>query len=287
MNNNVIKTTFFLGLLTALFLVVGALLGGRGGMIFAFLLAVIMNFGVYWFSDTLVLKWYKAQPVDSDDTTGLYRCVQRLAQQANMPMPKVYIVESDMPNAFATGRNPEHASVAATTGILQILTPEELIGVMAHELSHVRHRDTLISAVSATVAGAISMLANLFMWSSFFGGSRDNDNPLGMIGGIVMMLLAPLAAGLIQMAISRSCEFEADRGGAELCGRPDWLASALLKLESASKQTVMPQAEKNPATAHMFIVNPLHGKQLANLFASHPPMAERVARLRAMPITHS
>jgi heat shock protein HtpX len=281
MNANILKTTLFLGLLTSLFLLVGYWLGGQTGMFFAFVIAIIMNFSAYWFSDTMVLKWYKAQQISSADPSGLYQVVAELAKKANMPMPKVYIVDSDMPNAFATGRYPEHASVAATTGILTILNKQELTGVMAHELCHVLHRDTLISAISATVAGAISMLANFFMFSSLFG-ERDNDSPLGTIGAILLLLLAPIAAGLIQMAISRSCEYHADQGGALLSEHPEWLASALKKLDAASQHSSMPQAEQNPATAHMFIVNPLHGGQLASLFATHPPMAERIKRLNAM-----
>lgn len=279
MNN--VKTFMLLAGLTALFVFIGGALGGRGGMILALIFAVVMNFGAYWYSDKLVLKMYKAREVGPGDASGLHEMVKMLAQRAGLPPPRTYIIDNDAPNAFATGRNPDNASVAATTGIIHLLTHEELTGVMAHELSHVRHRDTLIGTVSATIAGAISGIANMFMFLSMFGGGRDSEggNPLV---GILLMILAPIAAMLIQMAISRSREYEADKGGAELCGNPLWLASALEKLEQGSRQTQFQEAETHPATAHMFIVNPLTGAKLAQLFSTHPVTTERVRRLRSM-----
>lgn len=277
------KTAILLAALTALFLTVGAALGGRGGLIIAFLFAGGMNFFAYWYSDQLVLKIYRAQPIDASHSSGLYQLVEELAQRGQLPMPKVYMIASAAPNAFATGRDPAHASVAATQGIMSMLTREELMGVMAHELSHVRNRDTLISTVSATIAGAISALANFFMWTSLFlGGRREGGS--NAIVAILMMILAPLAAALIQMAISRSREFAADELGAHLCGHPEWLASALEKLDYYKTQHVLPDAETHPATAHLFIINPLHSQNLARLFSTHPETKERVRRLRAMRI---
>ncbi|WP_028373567.1 zinc metalloprotease HtpX [Legionella lansingensis] len=276
MNN--IRTFILLAALTALLLVIGNLLGGQTGFIFALVFAVIMNFGAYWFSDTIVLRMYDAQPLDPNHP--VYTIVSQLAKKAQIPMPKVYAVDNPTPNAFATGRNPQHASIAVTTGLLNRLTPEELTGVLAHEMSHVTHRDTLISVIAATLAGAISGIANMFMWTSMFThGDEDRPNP---IVAILMMILAPLAAAMVQMAVSRSREYEADAGGAKLCGQPLWLASALGKLEVANQQGQFQQAEAHPTTAHLFIVNPLSGEGLANLFATHPPIAERIKRLQEM-----
>ena len=282
---NTLRTTVLLASLTALLLVAGKALGGNGGMVVALVLAVVMNFGSYWFSDKLVLRMYRAQPVGPKEAPELYSVVETLARQAKMPMPAVYIVESDTPNAFATGRNPEHAAVAATTGLLRIMNREELTGVLAHELSHVRHRDTLVSAIAATLAGAITMLANMAQWMLLFGGLRGNDNEQGgggVLGALVMMILAPFAAMLIQLAVSRSREFGADKGGAELTGNPLWLASALRKLEQANERAPMQAAADHPTTAHLFIVNPLGGLNLARLFATHPSTEERIRRLQAM-----
>ncbi len=282
---NTLRTTVLLASLTALLLIAGKALGGNGGMVVALVLAVVMNFGSYWFSDKLVLRIYRAQPVEPGTAPELYSVVEDLARRAKIPMPAVYIVESDTPNAFATGRNPEHAAIAATTGLLRIMNREELIGVLAHELSHVRHRDTLVSAIAATLAGAITMLANMAQWMLLFGGLRGNDNDQGgggVFGALVMMILAPLAAMLIQMAVSRSREFGADQGGAELTGNPLWLASALRKLEQANERAPMQAAADHPATAHLFIVNPLSGLRLARLFATHPSTDERIRRLEAM-----
>ncbi len=277
---NTLKTTFLLGLLTVLLVLAGGAIGGRNGMTFALVMAGVMNFVSYWFSDKIVLTMYGAKQVTESDSPEFYGVVRQLATQAGLPMPKVYIMESDTPNAFATGRNPDHAAVAATTGILRILSKEELMGVMAHELSHVKHRDILISSIAATVAGAITYLAQMAQWAAIFGGGRDRDNEGGgLLGVLVMAIVAPLAAMLIQMAISRSREYEADRGGAEVSGNPLYLANALRKLEMANKQIPM---DANPATAHMFIVNPLTGGGLMSLFSTHPPIEERIKRLESM-----
>jgi heat shock protein HtpX len=278
MNNT--KTFILLAGLTALLLFIGGLLAGRAGIMIALIFAAIMNLGSYWYSDKIVLKMFDAQEINEGDTFGLYKIVQNLALRANLPMPKVYLINSNSPNAFATGRNPENAAVAATVGLLRSLTKEEISGVMAHELGHVIHRDTLISAITATIAGAISGIANMFMWLSMFGGNdREGVNP---IVSILLMIFSPIAAMLIQMAISRSREYEADRIGAQLCGNPHYLANALQKLEKSSHEQVFDNAEKHPATAHLFIVNPLNGKKLANLFSTHPLTEERVKRLRNM-----
>jgi heat shock protein HtpX len=278
---NTLKTTFLLALLTVLLVVAGGAIGGQGGMLVALVLAGIMNFVSYWFSDKIALAMYGAQEVTEADAPEYYEIVRQLAARAGLPMPRVYIIPSDSPNAFATGRNPEHAAVAATTGILRILSREELMGVMAHELSHVKHRDILIQSIAATVAGAITYLAHLAQFAAFFGGSRDRDNDGGgMLGLLVMAIVGPIAALLIQMAISRSREYEADRGGAEVSGNPLYLAGALRKLEMASQQ--IPMREATPATAHMFIVNPLTGGGLMSLFSTHPSTEERVRRLEAM-----
>jgi heat shock protein HtpX len=277
---NGLKTTVLLALMTGLFIAIGGLLGGRSGMVMAFVLALVMNFVSFWFSDKIVLKMYGAQPIGEAEAPMVYRIVRNLATKAQIPMPKLYLIPAPTPNAFATGRSPQHAAVAVTEGILRIMNEEELEGVLAHELSHVLNRDVLISTVAATIAGAISMLANMAQWSMFFGGSRDEEgrgtNPIAMIATIIF---APLAAMLIQMAVSRSREFQADASGAQLTRRPMGLASALAKLHQANQVVPM---DANPATSHLFIVNPLSGRSLANLFATHPPIEERIARLRAM-----
>jgi heat shock protein HtpX len=279
------RTAILLAALTGLFMAIGGMIGGQSGMLVAFLLAAGMNAFAYWNSDKAVLSMYGAQQVDRHSAPGLVAIVERLAARAGMPMPKVFIIDSDQPNAFATGRDPEHASVAATTGLLDRLSPEEVEGVMAHELAHVKNRDTLIMTITATLAGAIGMLANMFAFSSMFGGHRDEEEGgggLGMIGGLVMMVLAPMAAGLVQMAISRTREYAADAEGARICGNPLWLASALDRLEQAAHAIPNPTAERSPATAHLFIVNPLHGGSMDNLFSTHPSMDNRIANLRAM-----
>jgi heat shock protein HtpX len=276
---NTLRTTFLLAALTALFLLVGYLIGGQAGMIFAFLFAAGTNLFAYWNSDKVLLSMYGAREVTDATAPDLVHLVHQLAAQAGLPMPKVYIVENDQPNAFATGRNPEHAAVCVTTGLLARVSQEELAGVVAHELGHVKHRDTLTMTITATIAGAISMLANFAL---FFGGG-ERRNGLGLIGVLLVSILAPIAAVLVQMAVSRSREFEADRAGAEISGRPLWLASALQKIDRAAGVIANPEAEANPATAHLFIVNPLSGGGLAGLFASHPSTEERIARLRAMP----
>jgi heat shock protein HtpX len=271
---NAMKTAVLLAALTALFIVVGGLLGGQGGAMFAFVIAMVMNVGSYWFSDKIVLRMYHAQPVGPEHP--LYRMTQRLAQKAGLPMPKVYIIPDPSPNAFATGRNPDHAAVAATEGIMRLLSESELEGVIAHELAHVKHRDTLISTVAAAIGGAITMLAHTALW---FGGARSNDregaNPIALLA---TALLAPLAAGLIQAAISRQREFAADRGGADMVGSPTGLAQALRRIEAGVHQIPM---DANPATAHMFIMQPFFGGSMLKLFSTHPPTEERVRALMA------
>jgi heat shock protein HtpX len=274
---NYLKTAILLAGMTALFVGIGFMLGGPTGMLIALAIAVGMNVFAYWNSDRMMLSMYGATEVDARSAPGLYGTVEQLADRAGLPMPKVYIIDTDQPNAFATGRNPENAAVAATSGLLRILTTEEVAGVMAHELAHVKNRDTLIMTITATVAGAISMLATFAM---FFGGNRNN--PLGLIGTILIMILAPIAAMLVQMAISRTREYAADHAGAEICGHPLWLASALGKLERGAQQIDNPEAENNPATAHMFIVNPLHARSIDGLFTTHPNMQNRIAKLREM-----
>ena len=277
---NLMKTAILMAAITALFMAIGSLLGGQTGMMLALVVALGMNFFSYWFSDKLVLKMYNAQEVDESSAPQFYRMVRELAQRAQLPMPKVYLIEEDAPNAFATGRNPEHAAVAATTGILRVLSEAELRGVMAHELAHVRHRDILISTVSATMAGAISMLANFAM---FFGGRDSEGRSHNPIVGLLVMFLAPIAASLIQMAISRAREFEADRGGAEISGDPRALASALQKIHQYANGAVPLQAaERHPETAQMMIMNPLSAGGLRGLFSTHPSTEERVQRLLAM-----
>jgi heat shock protein HtpX len=270
-----LKTMMLMVFLSLILVSIGAIAGGKSGMTIALIMAFAINFISYWFSDKIVLKMYRAQEVTETEEPALYGIVRRLTSKAAIPMPKVYIIDEDQPNAFATGRNPEHAAVAATSGILRILSADELEGVLAHELAHVKHRDILISTIAASIAGAISYLAHM---AFFFGGRGDDErsNPIAMI---VMMIVAPIAAMMVQMAISRSREFGADEGGAEICGHPRFLANALRKLDMASKQIPM---DANPATAHMFIVNPLTGGGLMKLFSTHPPMEERIARLEAM-----
>jgi len=279
---NYFRTALLLAAMTALFLAIGFLIGGGTGMVIAFGIALAMNAFAYWNSDKMVLRMYGAQEVGPQEAPGLYGMVQTLSQNAGLPMPKVYVIHSEQPNAFATGRNPENAAVAVTSGLLDRLSSEEVAGVMAHELAHVKNRDTLIMTITATLAGAIGMLANFAM---FFGGSRDsNGNSTGpnIIVTLLIMIVAPLAAMLVQMAISRSREYEADREGAAIAGHPEWLASALAKIERAAHQVENPQAEANPATAHLFIINPLNGQRMDNLFSTHPRTANRIARLREM-----
>jgi heat shock protein HtpX len=279
---NTVKTVGLMTFMMVLFVAIGGALGGRGGMAMAILIATVMNVGMYWFSDKLVLRMYKAQPVTETQAPELYSIVRSLVQKAGLPMPKVYIMPEETPNAFATGRNPEHAVVAVTQGIMRILSREELTGVIAHELAHIKHRDMLTGTIVATIAGAISMLAQMAQWAMIFGGgsSRDNDEGGSPLVAIVMMIVAPIAAMLVQMAISRTREYDADKGGAALSGNPEWLANALLKLERGNQ--VVPMDDAKPATAHMFIVNPLHGGGMMNLFSTHPPIAERVKRLNEM-----
>lgn len=276
---NLMKTAILMAAITALFMAIGSFMGGQSGMMIALAVAIAMNFFSYWFSDKMVLKMYNAREVDEATAPQFYRMVRELAQRAELPMPRVYIIDEQAPNAFATGRNPQNAAVAATTGIMRVLSERELRGVMAHELAHVKHRDILISTVSATMAGAISMLANFAM---IFGGRDSEGRPANPIVGMLVMLLAPLAASLIQMAISRSREFEADRGGAEISGDPRALASALEKIHAYARGIPMEAAERHPETAQMMIMNPLSGGGLRGLFSTHPATEERVERLLAM-----
>ena len=278
MFGNWLKTTILMAGIVALFGVVGAAFGGANGMLFALALGGAMNIFAYWFSDKIVLRMYNAREVDAASAPQLYQVVRELAGRAGLPMPRVYLIDEAQPNAFATGRNPEHAAVAATTGILQLLTARELRGVMAHELTHVKHRDILISTLAATVAGAISSIAH---FGFLFGGRGDGERPNPLVG-LIVMILAPIAAMLIQMAISRAREFEAGRGGAEISGGPDALADALEKMARCAKALPLPAAEEHPATAQMMIVNPLAGGGIQNLFSTHPATELRVARLRAM-----
>jgi|SRR5215831_12567253 len=279
---NTVKSTLLLGLLTGLFLLIGGALGGRSGMVMAFVFALLMNAVSYWFSDKIVLASYGAQPIGEADAPVLYRIVRNLATKARIPMPRLYLLPVETPNAFATGRSPQHAAVAVTEGILRIMNEEELEGVLAHELSHVLNRDVLTSTIAATLAGAVMMLANMAKWGMIFGGGRRDDEEGGGLNPIVLIvtaILAPFAAMLIQMAISRSREYEADASGARLTRNPMGLASALGRLEQASQALPM---DATPATAHLFIVNPLSGRAFVNLFSTHPPIEERIARLRAM-----
>ena len=280
MLGNWLKTSILMAGIVALFGVVGAAIGGSNGMVIALLVAVAMNFYAYWFSDKMVLRMYNAQEVDAVSGGKFYSIVKELAEKAQLPMPRVYMINEEQPNAFATGRNPENAAVAATTGIMRILSERELRGVMAHELAHVKHRDILTSTISATVAGAISSIAQFDM---FFGGHRSNDEGQGGgLSGILVMILAPIAAMLIQFAISRAREFEADRGGAEISGDPQALAAALDKIHRYAQGIPMPTADAHPETGQMMIMNPLSGGSLAGLFSTHPDTGERIARLEAM-----
>lgn len=278
MNN--IKTLFLLVTLTLILIWAGAALGGKQGMTIALIFALGMNFFAYWFSDKIVLKMYGAKEVSEAEAPELYSIVRRLSQKAQIPMPKVYIIDQAQPNAFATGRNPKHAAVAVTTGIMHILSREELQGVIGHELAHIKHRDILISTIAATIAGAISYLAQMAQWAMIFGGHRGDDEEGGNpIATLIMMIVGPIAALIVQMAISRSREYAADEGGAKIAGNPRYLSSALRKLYIASQKIHM---EANPATSHMFIVNPLSGGGLLKLFSTHPPIEERISRLESM-----
>lgn len=277
---NMMRTAMLLAFMTALFMGVGYLIGGQTGMAIAFVVAAGMNFFSYWNSDRMVLSAYHAQEVDESSASEFYRMVRDLSTNAGLPMPRVYVFDNPQPNAFATGRNPQNAAVAASTGLLQRLTPEEVAGVMAHELAHVENRDTLTMTVTATLAGAISMLSN---FAFLFGGNRDDrNNPLGFVGVLIAMIVAPLAAMLVQMAISRTREYAADRRGAEICGNPRWLASALAKIAGDASHIENDDAERNPATAHMFIINPLSGQRMDNLFSTHPNTENRIAALLDM-----
>jgi heat shock protein HtpX len=272
-----VRTFVLMAVMTALFMGLGALLGGMNGALIALAVAGAMNLFAFWNSDKAVLRMNGARPVDARSAPDLVAMVQALADRAGLPHPAVYVIETAQPNAFATGRSPDRAAVAVTTGLMQALGREELAGVIAHELAHIKHRDTLTMTVTATMAGAIAMLANFAM---FFGGNRDR--PGGVLGTLVLMIVAPLAAGLVQMAISRSREYEADRLGAEICGQPVWLAQALQKIDALARRVVNPAAERNPAMAHLFIINPLNGQGADNLFATHPATANRVAALMRM-----
>ncbi len=280
---NRFRTTLLLAALTVLIVWIGRLLGGPQGMAIALVFAVVMNFGSYWFSDKIVLAMYRAQPVDEREAPELYNMVRELAASAGLPMPKVYIIPSETPNAFATGRNPEHAVVAVTEGLLRLLSAHEVRGVLAHELAHIKNRDILIGTIAASLAGAIMFLADMARWAAIFGGFRGSDDEGegagGLIGTLILAIVAPIAAMLIQMAISRSREYLADETGARIAGHPESLASALEKLAVASQR--IPMVEAKPATAHMFIVNPLSGRSLVNLFSTHPPIEERIRRLRS------
>jgi heat shock protein HtpX len=276
---NWLKTAVLMAVIVALFGIIGASLGGQSGMLMALAFALVMNVGAYWFSDKLVLKMYDAKEVDETSAPEFYNMVKELAQKADLPMPRVYIINEDAPNAFATGRNPENAAVAATTGIMRVLSAREMRGVMAHELAHVAHRDILISTISATMAGAISALANFAM---FFGGRDASGRPANPVVSIAVMILAPLAASLIQMAISRAREFEADRGGAEMSNDPLALASALDKIDRYARGIPFEAAERHPETAQMMIMNPLSARGVAGLFSTHPATEERIARLQEL-----
>jgi heat shock protein HtpX len=281
--NSFFRTTFLLGLMTGLLMLIGGLLGGRGGVEMAFVVAVIMNFGSYWFSDRIVLRAYGAQPLDANNAPELYSIVNELAHSAGIPMPRLFLIDSDTPNAFATGRNPHHAAVAVTRGIMRICDREELKGVLGHELSHVINRDILTSSIAATMAGAIMMLATWVRWGAIFGlGRSDDDDRGGALGLIFVAVLAPIAATMIQLAISRTREYQADASGARLTHNPFNLANALRKLESSNERMPL---DASPSTAHLFIVNPLSGRGIARLFSTHPPIEERIRRLEQMRIT--
>ncbi|PBC10694.1 zinc metalloprotease HtpX [Mesorhizobium sp. WSM3859] len=276
---NTLRTAMLLAAMTALFMGVGYLIGGSGGMVIALLIAAGTNLFSYWNADKMVLSMNRAVEVDEKNAPEYYAIVQGLAKQAGLPMPKTYLIDNPQPNAFATGRNPENAAVAASTGLLERLSHEEVAAVMAHELAHVQHRDTLTMTIVATLAGAISMLGN---FAFFLGGSRENNNPFGFVGVLVAMLVAPFAAMVVQMAVSRTREYEADRRGAEICGHPLWLASALAKIARGAEQIPNEDAERNPAMAHLFIINPLHGERMDNLFSTHPSTENRIAALQEM-----
>ncbi len=276
---NMLKTAMLIGGLTALFMGIGYLVGGIGGMAIAFAVAAAMNLFAYWNADKMVLRMHHAHEVDARSAPEYYGIVERLARNAGLPMPKVYVIDNPQPNAFATGRNPQNAAVAATTGLLATLNADEVAGVMAHELAHVQNRDTLIMTITATLAGAISMLGN---FAFFFGGNRDNNNPFGFVGVLLAIIVAPFAAMLVQMAISRTREYSADRRGAEICGQPLALASALAKIAGGAHRVVNVDAERNPATAHMFIINPLNGQRMDGLFSTHPATENRIAALQTM-----
>ena len=278
--SNIFKTGLLLAVLTAMLVLIGGAIGGRQGMVIAFFFAVAMNFFSYWFSDRIVLAMYQAQPVDEASAPQLYGMVRRLATRAQLPMPRLYVIPTDTPNAFATGRDPEHAVVAVTEGIMRILDEEELEGVLAHELSHVKNRDVLISTIAATLAGAITYLAHMAQWSAMFGGrGHDDEEGTSPVAAIAMAIVAPIAAMLVQMAVSRAREYQADATGARIAGKTWGLAKALEKLHMASHAVPM---HANPATAHLFIVNPLTGRSFATLFSTHPPLEDRIARLREM-----
>lgn len=277
---NTVKTVFLMTARMVLFLIVGYLLGGRGGMTIAFIFALIMNFGSYWFSDKIVLTMYRAKEVTRETAPGFYNLVEQLAQSAGLPMPRVYVINDPTPNAFATGRNPQNAAIAATTGILQGLNNQELAGVMSHELAHVKNRDILTGTIAATIVGTITYIAQMAGWAMMFGRGSDDDDNGSALSSLVLLILAPIAATLLQMAVSRSREFAADAGGAKISGNPLGLASALQKISRANEIKAVNHA--NPASAHMFIVNPLHGGGVMKLFSTHPPVQERINRLRAI-----
>ncbi|MGI9522028.1 MAG: zinc metalloprotease HtpX [Hyphomicrobiaceae bacterium] len=280
MSFSIFKVGVLLAVMTVIFVAMGALIGGQTGMFIAFAVAVAMNIFSFWNSDTLVLRMHGAKEVNAETAPDYFQMVQDLARRADLPMPKVYVMDSAQPNAFATGRSPSHSAVCASTGLLHMLSPEEVSGVMAHELAHIKNRDTLIMTVAATIAGAISMLANYLQFSMLFGGHRDGDSRVGLIGTIAAMLLAPFAAMLVQMAISRSREYVADRVGGEICGNPLWLASALNRIQGAAHEIPMESAERVPGSAHLFIINPLVGGTIDNLFSTHPNTENRIAALQ-------
>lgn len=273
---NMFKTGLLMAALTAVFMVAGQLLGGSNGMLFALIMALAMNFFAYWYSDQMALKMSGAREASSSEAPALHQMVASLSSRAGLPKPRIYIIHQDTPNAFATGRNPDHAAVAVTSGLMRLLNPDELEGVLAHELGHIKNRDILISSIAATMAGAIGYMASMAQWAMIFGGRSDEDGDGGLIGSLLLMILAPIGASIIQMAISRSREFQADATGAAICGHPRSLASALQQLESLNRRHPM---QVNPATAQMYIVNPLAGGRLANLFSTHPPIHERIRRL--------
>ncbi len=282
MTINYIKTGVLLAAMTAILVSLGALVGGQTGLVIAFIIALGMNAFSLWNSDRIVLRMHGAEEVDERSAPEFYGIVRDLASRAGLPMPKVYIMHADQPNAFATGRSPSRAAVCASTGLLDMLDREEVAGVIAHELAHIRNRDTLIMTVAATVAGAVTMFANMMQFSMLFGGRREGGGPLGILGALAAIVLAPLAAMLVQMAISRSREYEADRVGAAICGQPMWLASALQKIEHFARRIVNPSAEESPTTAHLFIINPLSGEGMDNLFSTHPSTENRVAELQKL-----